>query len=122
MDYFSSRGFWCVAMDLRGYNDSEKPKGIKSYAMEYLVSDVKDVIEGLGVESCILVGHDWGGAIGYAFVAKWPSMVKKYIGWISEYINRIQFLPKILEVPKFLMLSHYQKILPSTVLSRSLLW
>ena len=86
MDYFSSREFWCVAMDLRGYNDSEKPKGIKSYAMEYLVSDVKDVIEGLGAKSCILVGHDWGGAIGYAFVAKWPSMVKKYIGWISEYI------------------------------------
>ena len=42
-------------------------------------SDVKSVIEGLGRSSCILVAHDWGGAVGYYFTAQWPSMVQKFI-------------------------------------------
>ena len=42
-------------------------------------SDVKSVIEGLDRSSCILVAHDWGGAVGYYFTAQWPSMVQKFI-------------------------------------------
>ena len=54
-----------VALDLRGYNEIDKPKKLEDYKMEQLVKDVQGVIEGLGYESCILVGHDWGGAIEY---------------------------------------------------------
>ena len=48
MDYFSSRGYFCVSMDLRGYNDSDKPKGIRAYGLDHLTNDVKEVIESLG--------------------------------------------------------------------------
>ena len=36
MEYFSNRGYWCVAMDMRGYNDSDKPNGIRSYGIDNL--------------------------------------------------------------------------------------
>ena len=56
LKYFSSKGYYCVAFDLRGYNDSDKPKGIRSYGLDYLTSDVKAIIDGLGKSSCTLVG------------------------------------------------------------------
>lgn len=46
--------FRCVAMDTRGYNQSDKPKGVDSYSLELLQSDVSAVIDDLGVSSVIL--------------------------------------------------------------------
>jgi epoxide hydrolase 4 len=68
-----------VALDLRGYNDSDKPKAQSAYAMDELVKDIEGVVKGLGYDKCILVGHDWGGAIAWNFAYTHPSMVEKLI-------------------------------------------
>lgn len=68
-----------VALDLRGYNDSDKPPATAAYAMPELIQDVKGVIEGLGYDRCVLVGHDWGGAIAWSFAEAYPAMVEKLI-------------------------------------------
>lgn len=68
-----------VALDLRGYNDSDKPKAQSAYAMDELVKDVEGVIKGLGYNKCTLVGHDWGGAIAWNFAYKHPDMLDKLI-------------------------------------------
>jgi pimeloyl-ACP methyl ester carboxylesterase len=52
-----------VALDLRGYNDSDKPTAQSAYAMDEFVKDIEGVINGLGQKKCVLVGHDWGGAL-----------------------------------------------------------
>mgnify|MGYP001234729921 CR=1 FL=1 len=41
-----SKDYHCVAIDMRGYNDSDKPEGIIEYGLEHLCNDVKAVIEG----------------------------------------------------------------------------
>ncbi len=68
-----------VAIDLRGYNDSDKPKAQSAYVMSEFVKDVKGVIEGLGYDRCILVGHDWGGAIAWSFAYAYPELVERLI-------------------------------------------
>ncbi len=68
-----------VALDLRGYNDSDKPKDISAYKMSQLLADVKGVINGLGYEDCILVAHDWGGAIAWNFAYEYPAKIEKLI-------------------------------------------
>ena len=71
--------FKVVALDLRGYNDSDKPKEAKSYHITELMKDVQGVIKGLGYNDCILAGHDWGGAIAWSFAHRYPEMVEKLI-------------------------------------------
>lgn len=68
-----------VALDLRGYNDSDKPTNPAAYKMPELIQDVHDVITGLGYERCILVGHDWGGAIAWSFTYAYPERVERLI-------------------------------------------
>ncbi len=68
-----------VAIDLRGYNDSDKPANKEAYVMTEFIADVKGVIEGLGYDRCILVGHDWGGAIAWNFAYAYPNLVEKLI-------------------------------------------
>ncbi|MEL7507305.1 MAG: alpha/beta hydrolase [Cyanobacteria bacterium J06554_1] len=68
-----------VALDLRGYNDSDRPQSRSAYHMDELVADVKGAIASLGYDRCILVGHDWGGAIAWQFVYRYPAQVDRLI-------------------------------------------
>ena len=71
--------FKVVAPDLRGYNDSDKPKSKSAYALSELTRDVEGIIRGLGYDSCVLVAHDWGGGIAWNFAYTYPQMVERLI-------------------------------------------
>jgi pimeloyl-ACP methyl ester carboxylesterase len=68
-----------VAIDLRGYNLSDKPKGVDNYDMRLLAGDVAAVIKHLGRDKAIIVGHDWGGAVAWQFAIHAPQMTEKLI-------------------------------------------
>ncbi|MEI2582750.1 alpha/beta fold hydrolase [Scytonema sp. PRP1] len=74
-----AKNYKVVALDLRGYNDSDKPKNQSAYVMDEFVRDVEGVIKGLGYQKSILVGHDWGGAIAWNFAYSHPEMVERLI-------------------------------------------
>lgn len=73
----AASGFRAVAPDLRGYNLSEKPRGVASYRMEKLAGDVANLVRHLGYERTFLVGHDWGGAIAWCVPALHPGLVER---------------------------------------------
>jgi len=68
-----------VAIDQRGYNLSDKPKGVENYDMKLLVGDVVAVIKHLGKEKAIVVGHDWGGAVAWSLATYVPQVVDRLI-------------------------------------------
>lgn len=74
-----AQNFKVVALDLRGYNDSDKPTDKSAYVMDEFIKDVEGVIKGLGYEKCVLVGHDWGGAIAWNFAYAHPQMIEQLI-------------------------------------------
>jgi pimeloyl-ACP methyl ester carboxylesterase len=71
--------FQVVAMDNRGYNLSDKPKGAENYDMRLLVGDVAAVIRHFGRQKAIVVGHDWGGAIAWQVALNLPEIVEKLV-------------------------------------------
>jgi pimeloyl-ACP methyl ester carboxylesterase len=72
-----------VAFDLRGHNLSDKPAGVAAYRHKALLEDLRQLIEYLLArnddKSCILVAHDWGGAIAWTFAAAFPQYLKKLV-------------------------------------------
>jgi pimeloyl-ACP methyl ester carboxylesterase len=74
-----AKDYRVVALDLRGYNDSDKPQDTDAYHIDVLVQDIEGAIRGLGYDRCVLVGHDWGGAIAWHFAYTYPQMLDKLI-------------------------------------------
>src|SRR6266567_1600213 len=74
-----SDSYQCVAIDQRGYNLSDKPKGVENYRIGLLVADVAAVIKALGRDKAIIVGHDWGGFVAWSFAMANPQMTDKLI-------------------------------------------
>ncbi len=71
--------FHVVAIDLRGYNQSDKPEGVEQYAAPHLVADVEAVIRHFGQSKATIVGHDWGGAIAWMFAMAHPEMTERLV-------------------------------------------
>ncbi len=72
----AAAGFRAIVPDLRGYGESDMPEGTGHYAFPLLVGDVVGLIQGLGLESAHLAGHDWGGSLTWATAALRPDVVR----------------------------------------------
>jgi pimeloyl-ACP methyl ester carboxylesterase len=72
-----------VAFDLRGHNLSDKPQGIDAYRIKPLLEDLRQLIEFLTAgredKRCVLVAHDWGGAIAWTFAAAFPQYLSRLV-------------------------------------------
>lgn len=68
-----------VAVDMRGYNLSSKPEAVDAYRVPVIVEDIRALAQKLKGRKFVLVGHDWGGAIAWAFAAAHPEMLDKLV-------------------------------------------
>jgi pimeloyl-ACP methyl ester carboxylesterase len=64
-----------VALDLRGYNLSDKPPA--GYDIATLCEDLRGAIAALGERQADVVGHDWGGALAWALAMRAPEEVRR---------------------------------------------
>ena len=74
-----SKDYYVVALDQRGYNLSDRPKGVDNYDVGTLVKDVVAVIHAQGREKAIVVGHDWGGVVAWNTAMHAPDVVERLI-------------------------------------------
>lgn len=72
-------GYRVVAPDMRGYNESDKPKGVKRYAIERLTADVMELIRHFDRESAVIVAHDWGGGVAWQFAIEYPQATEQLV-------------------------------------------
>ena len=74
-----AKNFQVVAIDQRGYNKSDQPKGVANYAMPKLVGDVAAVIKHFERKKAVIVGHDWGGAVAWTFAMMHPDKTERLV-------------------------------------------
>lgn len=79
MKTLNAAGYRTAALDLRGYNLSDKPQGEAAYAMPNLVGDVAAVIKAEGQTGATVIGHDWGAAIAWNVALSRPDVVDRLV-------------------------------------------
>jgi pimeloyl-ACP methyl ester carboxylesterase len=70
-------GFRVVVPDMRGYNLSDKPLGVRAYRVELLARDVERLILACGERTAVVVGHDWGAIAAWIAAMRYPTRVEK---------------------------------------------
>lgn len=70
-------GYRVIVPDQRGYNLSDKPKGISSYDVNILAQDVIGLLDHFGIDRAFLVGHDWGAVVAWTVALNHPDRLKK---------------------------------------------
>ncbi|MBM4382411.1 MAG: alpha/beta fold hydrolase [Deltaproteobacteria bacterium] len=70
LQFLAERGYRVWAPNQRGYGNSPMPRGVASYRVDELVSDVANLIDASGAESVHLAGHDWGAIVAWEFAMR----------------------------------------------------
>ena len=70
---------FAVAPDLRGFNLSDQPADVAAYKARHVIDDLERLIASLGYASCVLVAHDWGGAVAWNMALSHPQLLTQLI-------------------------------------------
>jgi pimeloyl-ACP methyl ester carboxylesterase len=74
-----AKHFQVVAIDQRGYNKSDQPKGVGNYKVDKLVADVDAVRKHFKQDKVVIVGHDWGGLVAWTYAMTRPEQTDRLI-------------------------------------------
>ncbi|MCS6845722.1 MAG: alpha/beta hydrolase [Caldilineales bacterium] len=77
MPALAAAGYRVWAPDQRGYNLSDKPRGVAAYDIDALAADVVGLIEATGHGQVALVGHDWGAAVAWWVAGRYPHRLRR---------------------------------------------
>lgn len=112
-------GYRVVVPDQRGYNKSDKPKGKRAYVIDELQQDIIGLIKHYKRRDAVIIGHDWGGAVGWHLTSTHPELVQKFI---SINIPHMGVFPQaLLKTPSQLIKSLYMVFFQIPVLPEKIL-
>jgi pimeloyl-ACP methyl ester carboxylesterase len=77
--YLAAAGYRVWAVDLRGYNLSSRPKGIRAYSLDSAAADLIGLIHASGREKAFVVGHDFGGSVAWWAADQYPHYIERLV-------------------------------------------
>ena len=81
-------GYTAIAMDLRGYGGSDHtPRGYDPFSLS---GDVSGVIRSMGYEGAVIVGHGWGGFVGWTTATLRPDLVRGFVPISMPHPTRLR--------------------------------
>ncbi|GAQ89611.1 hypothetical protein KFL_005420020 [Klebsormidium nitens] len=89
--FLVDHGFQVIVPDLLGFGGSDKPQDVEPYTLDNQVTMLKEVLDQLGVDKAVVVGHDWGAGLAWHFAALAPErttrLVALSVGHPAQYFN-----------------------------------
>jgi pimeloyl-ACP methyl ester carboxylesterase len=76
LEALAQAGYHAVAPDLRGYGQTDAPEDPRQYSLLHIAGDLVGLIETLGAERCVVVGHDWGSPVASTLGLFRPDLVR----------------------------------------------
>lgn len=84
-----SRYFHVIAVDMKGFNDSDKPIFRQMYTPKKICEELRQFVFSLGYHSTTIIGHDIGAVIGWFFAHTNPDTVERFICVSASHPNLI---------------------------------
>jgi pimeloyl-ACP methyl ester carboxylesterase len=81
-------GYHAVAPDQRGYGQTDRPAAIEDYHVFELTADMVGLVDALGEESAVIVGHDWGAAVAWHCALLRPDVFSAVVLLSVPYLQR----------------------------------
>jgi pimeloyl-ACP methyl ester carboxylesterase len=73
-------GYHAIAPDQRGYGQTDAPPEVRDYTQLHLVGDLVGLLDALGHEQAVIVGHDWGGPVAWNAALMRPDRFHAVVG------------------------------------------
>jgi pimeloyl-ACP methyl ester carboxylesterase len=93
MRALADAGFRAIAPDQRGYGETTCPQPIEAYTQRILVADLTRMLDALGIDQGVIVGHDWGGAVAWNAAMMAPDRFTRVIGINTPFFPRAPMKP-----------------------------
>ena len=81
-------GFHAIAPDQRGYGRSSRPEAIEDYDILHLTDDLLGILDEMGEDKAVFVGHDWGAMVVWQMALLHPERVAGVVGMSVPFIPR----------------------------------
>jgi pimeloyl-ACP methyl ester carboxylesterase len=78
---------------MRGYGQTDRPEAIDAYTLLHLVGDMVGVLDALGSETAVIVGHDWGAPVAWNASLLRPDRFRAVIGLSVPFRPRGKMQP-----------------------------
>jgi pimeloyl-ACP methyl ester carboxylesterase len=72
-------GYRAVAVDMRGYGDTDQPEGVEEYDILHISGDLTGVVDAYDEEDAVFVGHDWGAIVNWQLAMLAPHRVRAVV-------------------------------------------
>jgi pimeloyl-ACP methyl ester carboxylesterase len=76
----AAAGYRAVAPDQRGYGQTDAPEREDAYTIFHLVGDVIGLLDALGEDQAVVVGHDWGAPVAWNAALLRPDRIRAVVG------------------------------------------
>jgi pimeloyl-ACP methyl ester carboxylesterase len=84
----AAAGYHAIAPDQRGYGRSSRPEAIEDYDIVHLTDDLLGILDDLGEERAVFVGHDWGSMVVWQMALLHPERVAGVCGMSVPFLPR----------------------------------
>ena len=78
-------GFRAIAPDMRGYGETDAPADPALYRTAVICADILGLLDALGLERAVIVGHDWGGYHVWQFGLRYPERCARLVSLNTPY-------------------------------------
>jgi pimeloyl-ACP methyl ester carboxylesterase len=122
INYLADQGYFVVAPDQRGYNESSAPDSVKDYKLDVLALDMLFLVKHFRNEKVFIVAHDWGAIVGWYLISFFPETFEKAV--LASAPHWDVFRKYLLSHPKQILKSWYIffiqiPVLPEILFSRN---
>lgn len=88
LTFFAESGYRVVAPDMRGYGKTDAPADAADYDIVTIAGDMVGILDALGEQKAVMVGHDWGSIVAWNTVLLHPERFQALVAMSVPYGGR----------------------------------